>query len=439
LRPIYHFAPPSHWVNDPNGLIQIAGVYHLFYQYNPVAPVWGNMHWGHATSRDMVRWTHEPIALGPDCDYDGGGCFSGTAAYQDSQLHLLYTAMSPRDDNGNHRQTQCLATSDDHVTFRKHAANPLVAAPPRYSQRDFRDPFVWRETERWHMVVGGVTDGGRQSVLRYTSDDLTAWTFAGELFGLDHIGRTDQLHLECPNYFALDDRRVLITSRGDCSVRIGDEYDGRFHAERLLSLDAGPHVYAALTFADEADRRIALAWVRDPRSETDRRDSGWSGCLTLPRVLRLSPDGALLQTPVNEIAELRQDAVAVPPQTVRGRVPISAIASRHMEITCIIDPQDAERSGIAVDRTRVIFDRGARTVSLDSPGGVQQGLLPLTPGQTLALRVFIDGPLIELFANDRLCITDWSPGDDVQGNVELLSDNGEAKFVAMNMYTMTGF
>jgi len=134
-RPQYHFLPPANWMNDPNGLIQWRGQYHLFYQHNPGCPCWGTMHWGHAVSENLVHWTDLPIALaptpgGPDAD----GCWSGCAVDNDGIPTLIYTGVFP--------QRQCIATStDDLLTWEKHAGNPVIAAPPEgLDVTGFRDP-----------------------------------------------------------------------------------------------------------------------------------------------------------------------------------------------------------------------------------------------------------------------------------------------------------
>src|SRR5512143_2626508 len=123
-RPRFHFLPERNWMNDPNGLIQWKGQYHLFYQYNPNGPFHGTIHWGHAVSGDLVHWAHLPVALAPTPDGpDKDGCWSGCAVDNGGVPTLIYT--------GVHPQTQCLAWSDDDLlTWKKHAGNPVLPAPP---------------------------------------------------------------------------------------------------------------------------------------------------------------------------------------------------------------------------------------------------------------------------------------------------------------------
>ena len=148
-RPGFHLSARVGWMNDPNGFPFYGGRYHLFYQYHPYASVWGPMHWGHATSRDLLRWDYSPAALAPDTPYDGGGCYSGSALELPDGRHLLmYTgvAESALPGEPRPRQTQCLAFGDGE-NYRKFAGNPVLTAkelPAGGSPFDFRDPKITR-------------------------------------------------------------------------------------------------------------------------------------------------------------------------------------------------------------------------------------------------------------------------------------------------------
>lgn len=151
----YHFMAPASWINDPNGFIQYKGKYHLFYQYNPYGATWSAMHWGHAESDDLIKWSHLPIALAPSEVYDddnNGGCFSGSAVDNDGILTLMYTGTTNNEEGTV--QVQCIATSDDGVNFEKFEGNPVILPNFIEGNRDFRDPKVWKEGELWYVVIG---------------------------------------------------------------------------------------------------------------------------------------------------------------------------------------------------------------------------------------------------------------------------------------------
>ena len=151
-RPRYHFTPAANWMNDPNGIIEWNGKYHLFYQHNPDAAIWDNMHWGHAVSDDLVHWADLPIALspgpgGPDED----GCWSGCTVNDEGAPTILYTGVQG-DWTLPSNQRVCLARgTNDLIAWEKNAGNPVIARPPEGLEvTGFRDPYVWREENLWH-------------------------------------------------------------------------------------------------------------------------------------------------------------------------------------------------------------------------------------------------------------------------------------------------
>ena len=173
-RPHYHFLPPANWLNDPNGLIQWNGAYHMFYQYNPHGPFHGTIHWGHAVSTDLVHWEHLPIALAPTPDGpDEDGCWSGCAGADNGVPTLIYSG------NRGGAQRACLATSSDGLlTWQKHPDNPVIPAPPPGLHLvEFRDHCVWREDGMWYQLIGAGIEGHGGTALLYRSADLRAWEY----------------------------------------------------------------------------------------------------------------------------------------------------------------------------------------------------------------------------------------------------------------------
>ena len=248
-RPRYHFLPPDGWTNDPNGVIQWEGRYHLFYQHNPHGPFWDTIHWGHAVSRDLVHWEDLPVALtpspsGPDKD----GCFSGCAVDDNGVPTLLYTGFADA------KQTQCLATSHDGLlTWEKFGGNPVLATPPGgVRPLDFRDPWVWREGDAWYMVlVSGLTSSGGGVALLYRSADLRHWERLPHLL-TGEVETTGEVW-ECPNFFPLGDKHVLIVSvwpKHSVHYFVGAFADGRFSPETHGVLDPDGSFYAPLTMQE---------------------------------------------------------------------------------------------------------------------------------------------------------------------------------------------
>lgn len=317
-RPAFHFVAPSGWLNDPNGVGQWNGTYHLFYQYNPDAPVHNWIQWGHATSRDLLHWTDEPIALtptpgGPDAD----GCWSGVLVNDGGVPTLVYSG------NRDGVQLPCLAVGDAELrTWRKDPANPVVAAPPEgLDLVAYRDHCVWRDGDRWSQLIGSGIRGQGGTALLYTSPDLRTWTYECPILVGD-ASSTDPMYTgtmwECVDLFTLADRNVLLFSVMDDGTTNYPAYysgryaDGRFTPEYGAMLDYGQrYFYAPQSMREESGRRTMFGWLMEGRPEADVLAAGWAGVMSLPRQVELGPDGSLLQAPVDEVKRLREEHAGV--------------------------------------------------------------------------------------------------------------------------------
>ncbi len=328
FRPRYHFTPAANWMNDPNGLVFHRGVYHLFFQYHPGSSVWGPMHWGHATSTDLLRWQEQPIALRPDAL---GMVFSGSAVVDhDNRAGLGPPGSQPLVAMFTHhdmaaeragrvdRQSQSLAFSlDNGLTWTMHAGNPVIANPGR---QDFRDPKLrWLpERGRW---VAALACGDRIGF--YSSTDLLDWTAESEFgAGLGAHGGV----WECPDLFPLTgpdgrERWVLLVSlnpggpNGGSATQyfIGD-FDGRrFRPEHADTrwLDHGPDHYAGVTWAGVDDRALLIGWMSNWRYADRVPTAPWRSAMTMPRELTLREAGGhrlLASQPAREMRALQLPA-----------------------------------------------------------------------------------------------------------------------------------
>lgn len=419
-RPRYHFLPPSGWLNDPNGLIEVGGLTHLFYQHNPHGAFHDAIHWGHAVSRDLVHWEHLPIALYPTPDGpDAKGCWSGCAVLDGGVPTLLYT--------GVHPQVQCLATSDNGLLTWHKQPRPILAEPPpdidvfiHDGSPAFRDPFVWREGETWRMVVGVGFELGGGGALLYSSPDLRAWTYDG----VAHRGRFEEggYTWECPNLFALDGRHVLLVSEwgsGGTHAQVGS-FDGlRFSPSWTGRPDHGHSFFAPLTFADSRGRRLMFAWLREERSDAAQLRAGWSGVISLPRELRVEDD-LLLQRPVPELESLRREGFSLQALTltdgesrrleVEGddlevELSLEELGAACFELTLRASPDGEERTLLELDGGAGLLTVDTRHASLDPEANGRLVCAPHVFGKDPRLRVFVDASVVEVFLDERICLS----------------------------------
>lgn len=318
-RPIYHFTAPSGWINDPNGLSQWNGVYHLFYQFHPHSTFWDDTHWGHAISRDLLHWEHKPIALFPDQPYDRGGVFSGSAVVVEDELWLYYTGNEWIDQEQDQLiQVQCLARTTDGERFEKETVNPVLASPPENMSPHWRDPKVWFHENHFWMVLGSKDESSGQ-VLLYRSMDGKEWQYRGILARDPRLGYM----WECPDLFSCNGVDVLLFSpQGieakqeryqnlhQCGYITGqlDLEQTSFSHGAFRELDLGHDFYAAQTFQDENGRRILIGWLSMWEAEFKERAEGFAGMMTLPRELTFE-EGQLYMRPVQECETLRSKTV----------------------------------------------------------------------------------------------------------------------------------
>ncbi|MEV0490065.1 glycoside hydrolase family 32 protein [Streptomyces atratus] len=430
-RPRFHFTAPGGWLNDPNGMTHWDGVYHLFYQYNPLAAAHHRIHWGHATSRDLVTWTDEPVALVPGTDGpDRDGCWSGVLVDDGGTPTLVYS--------GRHgdRELPCVATgSPDLRSWRKDPANPVIAAPPEGDLTAFRDHCVWQEDGTWRQLIGSGIRGVGGTAFLYESEDLRSWRYVGPLLTGDaSAGTAADLDWtgtmwECVDLFRIDGTDILAFSAWDEGTTHHPlywtgQYEGdTFTPRELHRLDYGQrYFYAPQSTRDALGRRIMLGWLQEGRDEDAMADAGWCGVMSLPRVVTLGADGLLAQAPLPELARLRRDAVhtgafAVTDGTyvqlddVRGdqfdiettlRLAPGAVARLVVRET----PDGSERTFIEAARA----EDGTGTLRLRREGSSldpavdtepRYGELPLTGDGTVNLRVLVDHSALEIFANGR--------------------------------------
>ena len=430
LRPQYHLLPAHNWMNDPNGPIFYRGRYHMFHQYNPQAAVWGNMNWAHATSLDMIHWQHEPIALsptrgGPDRD----GVFSGSAVLDNGKPTVIYTAVAPptndadatlRDGVHTWRETQCLAVAqDDDLRTWQKVAEPIIAAPPAgLVVTGFRDPCVWREDNQWMLIVGsGILHKGG-AILLYNSTDLRHWTYLHPLIegaptNIKSKNPVDTGEMwECPDFFPLGEKHVLLVSTmGKVRWKVGTYANQRFTAEKEGVVDWGSY-YAAKTMLDADGNRILWGWIQETRPDAELIAAGWAGAMSLPRVLSLNAQNELQMEVAPVARQLRATLTGINLEqnpTVRQKTLDSLrIHDLAAELKLELVPKADKISIHLQSETGQNF----ATITCANKSGRRElhvnaitAPLPGAVGSPIGLRVFLDGSVLEIFANETTSLT----------------------------------
>jgi len=457
-RPRYHFVPPAQWMNDPNGPVFWKGRYHLFYQHNPSAAVWGDMHWGHAVSEDLVHWQHLPLALEPDPDGpDVKGVFSGTALVDGDQVRMCYF--------GNPHGI-CIATSSDELltTWEKHPANPVI---PRREGQEYvvYDPCMWKEGDSYYVLSGGRTAGDRDTAFLFRSPDLRHWEYLYPFYEPTPFSEVGE---DCavPDFFPLGNRHVLLfaSHRRGSQYYIGTYKDHRFIPERHGRMAYGPPSGRTGTYNEAYHltapdgRCLLIGRVAEGTAQEYYAGSGWSGIMGLPWEIALAEDDTLLIEPLRQIEGLRQAAVRVAPAALAAdtELVLPQVRGNCLELAVTLDPGEALACGLKLCRspggeeeTLIRYDRRDSTLTVDisraslSPHvrnlHPETGPLLLPAGEPLRLRVFVDRTIAEVFANGRLCLTRrmYPTRQDSLG-VAVFAEGGAARLVSLQAWQMAG-
>ena len=455
-RPAFHLTPRVGWMNDPNGFSYHNGEYHLFYQYHPYDTNWGPMHWGHAVSKDLLKWEYCPTALAPDESYDNFGCFSGSAdTLDDGRQILMYTGVqNTKDEDGKEIefQTQCIAVGDG-TNFEKYEKNPVITAdalPEGASKIDFRDPKIWKEKDgTFRCVVGSRPADGSGQILLYSSKDGFSWNF--EQILIQNKNRFGKMW-ECPDFFELDGKRVLMFSpqgmAADGFARrnlfqsgylLGDWQPGQpfVREEAFVELDSGHDFYAPQSFLTPDGRRIVIGWLDMWESPLPEQQDGWAGMLSLPRELSLGANNRLLMRPAKEVEGLRRDWFPWPVSSLKNQQLTMVEHCETMEVNLHWDMANsgAEQYGLSFgEGLKVYVDNQMQRLVLERRYP-QYGLcgtrsVPLPAGSALKLRLFFDSSSVEVFVNDgEACLSSRIYPDARRRELALFSWSGSAALI----------
>ena len=460
-RPLYHFSSPENYMNDPNGLCQWQGRYHMFYQFRPVGV--DRVHWGHTVSDDLIHWRDLPMALYPDVERD---CFSGQTLVEDNRVIAIYHGTQ----SGN-----AIATASDPLllNWQKHPNNPVIPGTNQGTgDAGYRvfDPCIWREDDGYYSISGTYQNGERGLDAvgvdhLFRSHDLSEWEYLGPLMEDAFFAEPGE-DAAVPNFWPIgNDRHMLLLFSHKRAGRyyIGryDSATHRFTPETHGRMNYGPWVVGSLhapsATIDDSGRYLGIFNLHKGR-DTDETDE----MMTLPRHYWLDSANTLLMSPVSEVESLRSDhsSVGTTEITANSEIVLDDIGGKSIELRATIDPSSAREVGLYVlrspdgsERTRVSlypndhrrFDTSSLQVDVSESStrsdvwarSAEIGPLVLAQDEPLELRVFIDRSVIEVFANDRQCLTvRVYPGREDSRGVSLFARGGDARLISLDCWQM---
>jgi fructan beta-fructosidase len=422
-RPQFHFTSRRGWLNDPNGLVYADGVFHPFYQHNPYGWSWGNMHWGHARSRDLLHWQERPIALYPRAH--GDSCFSGsavvdrdnTSGWRSNSTPLLVCAFTSTG------RGECIAYSrDGGETWTEYEGNPVI----RHHGRDPK--LVWHEpSKRWIMALYD-EQGPTRNIAFYTSPDLKGWSFESRIGDF----------FECPDLFPLRVEGEPTQTRWVLSAADGKYLLGQFDGRRFIP-ESGKHqvwygnFYAAQTYDSAPDgRRIQIGWgngIAFPGMPFNQQ-------MTVPceLTLRRTAEGLrLCVLPVKELAALRTSEHVRKEFLLKpGDNPLASVRGELLDLETEFQPAGVEQVILTVRGVGVVYDARKAQVSCQGKGAplkAQRG--------KIALRLLVDRGSVEVFGNDgQMALSVGALVPPENQSLALTAKGGGAKVAVVKVSTL---
>jgi beta-fructofuranosidase len=410
-RPVYHFVIPEGFGSpfDPNGAVFWNGRYHLFYIFQDPRTGDREHHWGHISSTDLVHWRYHPTGL-------VGGMFSGNCFINKDGVPTMCFHDEQREGN-----TMAVALDDELNNWKKlELITPKTKEGDKYHDRyDSWDPYGWLEGDTYYAIFGGKTPG----IAKSTSLE-GQWKYVGDLLA-HSVGDVD-IHedVSCADLFKIGDKYMLlcISHRLGCRYYLGqwknEQFYPEFH-EQMSWVDNS--FFAPESLLDDKGRRIMWAWIFDGREDDTTEASGWSGTMSLPRILWLGEDGMLRMRPAEELEILRyngqtRENIEVKVNTELG---LDNIRGNSTELLLEVAPTEAKQVGLKVccspdgqEETVIFYDSTDKKLKVDtrksSTGegskSIEAGPFELEKGEPLKLQVFVDKSVVEVFANNRQAV-----------------------------------
>jgi beta-fructofuranosidase len=459
-RPRFHAMPPTSWTNEPYGLIFHKGFYHMFYQKNPNGPYHSHMHWGHIRSKDLVTWEDMPIALAPQPGWDQHGIWSGHVVKDENEnVFAFYTGV-----DGVKAGIGIAYPDDDLQTWTKDISNPLIPNPPStYNHMDFRDPFVWKHSDQWFMIVGSGIHQVGGILMTYSSTDLLNWQVAAPLFNdtYENSGR----FWEMPAFVKINDTKYILFvntvpwdgAPAETIYWVGEWSGSRFTPDhtkpKKFDLINGPLLAPSIS-TDEAGRIIAIGIIPETRSSEAQNAAGWAHTYSLPRQLRLMNDGNLAQIPHPNLCRLREENIHIDNRQISSGSQFNTpeITGNQVELNVEVNADSAAIFSIQLSKNedgselttidfnlaenKIILDRSKSSLS-NVAKDVREAKYTFDHNENVIIKIFIDHSVLEVFVDNTVTFSSRIyPSKINSDKIDVVVSNGAIEIVSLDAWTL---
>lgn len=447
----FHLMPTVGWLNDPNGLCEFNGKYHVFYQYSPFDENGGVKLWGHYSSKDFINWENNGADILAEQPYDCHGAYSGSTLVHDGKMNIFYTGNVKNIGdydyiNSGREHNTVLLVSEDGKTFNDKKLIMTNEDYPKNMTCHVRDPKVWQEDNKFYMVQGARSKDDVGQVLVFESGDMINWKVINTIKSEEKFGYM----WECPDLIKLKDKTILLISpqgiekedikynniyQSGYYVLDGDYKSDNYTLNDFEEIDRGFDFYAPQTFEDSTGRRILIGWMGLPDIKdlysNPTTNYGWQHGLTVPRELSIK-DNKILQSPIKEIEKLRR-------KSIKEKLTSKLYNEAYDTFDMVMDIKSCENINITIkDCAKISYSRGNNLFSLSFiDGGYGRDIRSAKVKDLKNIRVLIDTSSIEIFINngEEVFTSRFYPKEDQRG----LKIDGQNLSGKLTIYEMEAF
>jgi len=471
FRPNYHAIAPAHWMNEPHAPLYFNGKYHLFYQHNPFGPYWGQIHWGHWVSDDMVHWKHVDIALSPEKgSLDPDGIWSGSAFVgPDNTPMLFYTAANESKAQNQYTAIAFPKDKNDKNLVFWEKSGIVVNKPSEYLPNEFRDPFVFKIDSTYYMIVGsGIKNQGGTAVL-FESNDAKSWKYLHPFYQTDiqkypFMGGVWEL----PVFLPLPTKEgkntgkyvfMVLPSRDAANVEVFywigtfDKKTKKFKPdqEKPVLLDYGDFGFTGQSglVDPKTNRSIVFSIAQGQFGKLDTYEMGWAHNAGLPINLWLSKNNSLQFSPINELKLLREKALISCENCDVSllKTQLNKVVGDQLEIDLNFDVDEIKKgivfrkSDDGVCQAMLYFDPVSKSIVFDktqdeSGENVVPIKVPFSNQKNANVRIFLDKSMVEIYVNNEFSITERIYFSKEALNIKLIGFENKSKIKRFQIWPM---